>query len=423
VDVLRFDYRHNMGTGIAVTKSTTDPTNGSTPEGIMLDGCIITNNGVNYSQTNPLTNGNAYGVLFGSITGVVPTAAESLGLSNTIKNCIIRGNGATGLYLSGQGTSNPNQTTLVSNNIIEDNGYDLDNNDGLKIKSSRNVLVTNNYIRLNHRANVLVECGNDDTWACTGIDINHNHLEANQEQIVSGTPFGAGLLLQMYGAPGATVLAKDNWWGHVYGPVAASNPIGRGSEVILQGGLADVSTWYGQRTTPNLWFALNDQDGDGIFDADEDTNLNGVWDDSTTTETNRAVKDTDGDGYEDGAEVASQSDPRDLNSIPASVLAKSLDDADVDGYLDFYEIEHGTDLTQASSHPHLGDINGGGTLEIGDITIIRRVIAGRIPITDSTSNADLMDLNRDGFVSNIDAIGLRRAAVANQTTFKLPMLP
>src|SRR5690606_33270548 len=111
------------------------------------------------------------------------------------------------------------------------------------------------------------------------------------------------------------------------------------------------------------FYALNDRDGDGIIDAHEDLDLSGgrnteLWGVETLIADHGTVsaKDSDGDGYEDGVEIACGSDPLDPNSTPMDIngdglvitsnpyawdgttdFAKSLIDTDGDGYADFYE--------------------------------------------------------------------------------------
>jgi hypothetical protein len=59
-----------------------------------------------------------------------------------------------------------------------------------------------------------------------------------------------------------------------------------------------------------------DTDKDGLTEAEEDLNDNGVLEDG---ETDPLVADTDGDTYNDGDERAAGSDPRDLNDVPSSL--------------------------------------------------------------------------------------------------------
>lgn len=66
--------------------------------------------------------------------------------------------------------------------------------------------------------------------------------------------------------------------------------------------------------------AVVDSDGDGLEDAAEDRNLDGVV---TAGETDRHNADTDGDGLSDGAEVAAGTDPLDRND-PGMVVPPTV---------------------------------------------------------------------------------------------------
>src|SRR5690606_25957441 len=104
-----------------------------------------------------------------------------------------------------------------------------------------------------------------------------------------------------------------------------------------------VSPWYGKRDDNKILRTINDQDGDGIKDADEDITLDKIVD---AAESNPTVKDSDGDGYEDGVEVAMGSDPADDQSTPSPshplfAYANSQSDSDGDKFKDFYEVAVG----------------------------------------------------------------------------------
>jgi hypothetical protein len=359
---------------------------------------------------------------------------------------------------------------LISLNTIENNGLwkkDVavganQNTDGLKLKNSQNVSVTTNYIRENVRNNVLVEGNAPNTGA--GVVITANHLDANVPQLNAGDAIGkgsigGGLMLQITSpqAASTTVNADNNWWGHVYGPQAAANTVGRGSKIILNGGLVDADSWYGQRTPANQWYALNDQDGDGSWDAAEDQDLSGsetsaLW----GAETKLGVKDSDGDGYEDGAEIRLGTDPNNVAKTPAnpagdgSVAANPLasyanlttgnTDSDGDRYLDFYEVAQGTSPTNAAEKPTLGLIqtaylktNPDTTTSWEDetevtgrqVTKLRRLLIGSDSFTDTTQDSsgkyvveqDNGDVTRDGVVNNADLIFLRRFVATTTPAF------
>lgn len=94
------------------------------------------------------------------------------------------------------------------------------------------------------------------------------------------------------------------------------------------GGEVDVDT-----DGDGLLDSEEDVDGDGHVDVDEDTNDNGLLDEGEdidgdshldVAETDPHNPDTDGDGYNDGEEVAAGSDPLDPNSVPEGEAAPNL---------------------------------------------------------------------------------------------------
>src|SRR5690606_19318389 len=128
----------------------------------------------------------------------------------------------------------------VSGNTVEKNGQsgtivanpsNMKNTDGIKINSSRNVAVTNNFINENLRFGVQVRSNPGEVDAGEGVAVTSNHLEANvpvdydnNEQFIGG-----GLVIQLLGDPSKEIAATNNWWGHVYGPFNPTLfPTGRG---------------------------------------------------------------------------------------------------------------------------------------------------------------------------------------------------
>lgn len=451
VTVQHSQFTNNQGTGVVVYKNAAPCT------GISIADCHIENNG------SVGGNLDAYGVFMHG-TGAFP-----YGSNNSITGCSITGNSASGIWIGGQciksdGTVDVGVTNVVGN-TIEENGVAMlgsqYNTDGIKLRNTCNTTIENNYIRNNVRAGILVR-SESGAEAGKGTIIHNNHISG---QTVHADGLVAGLLLQLYNAPTSTdfVNANDNWWGHVYGPkagpntVAGFNPIGRGDAYEEQGGHAVLTSWYGQRAAGSLfWRALNDRDGDGINDADEDVNLDGNYDTTEVEpgnqlETKRgdatsiaADRDSDGDGYEDGVEVALGTNPNSAASAPtateaanyADLVKTSTVDSDNDGFLDFYEVGHKIPAgALGSAKPTLGDVDhSGSVITAGDVTLIRRVLVGDLAIShqDDPNDAndaptlyqDDMDLNRDGVVSNVDAIGLRRFAAVEthgSSTYKLPM--
>ncbi|MCW9014344.1 MAG: thrombospondin type 3 repeat-containing protein [Gammaproteobacteria bacterium] len=103
--------------------------------------------------------------------------------------------------------------------------------------------------------------------------------------------------------------------------------------------------------------ADTDDDNDGLLDIAEDINANGVVD---AGETDSLNYDTDGDGYNDGEEVAAGSDPLDLNSVPVS--------------------------------PD-GDINNDGIVNVVDILIAQQILGGQLtPTSEQLAHGDVAPL-------------------------------
>ena len=115
---------------------------------------------------------------------------------------------------------------------------------------------------------------------------------------------------------------------------------------------------------------IPDTDGDGVLDGQEDSNGNGIVDPGETAPLN---PDTDGDGALDGQEDSNG------NGIVDVGEADPLNpDSDGDGLTDGYEINVGgtdpTSQTPLCANP--GDMNGDGTVNLGDMLLLQRYILG-----------------------------------------------
>ena len=168
--------------------------------------------------------------------------------------------------------------------------------------------------------------------------------------------------------------------------------------------------------------AVVDSDGDGLVDADEDTNLNGVVD---AGESDPDAADTDGDGLDDGRErmlgtsaVDTDSDHDGLDdSVEVDVVGTNplLADTDGDGELDGAEVSAGTDPTDANSNSTSPDpVCGNGVLEAGEQCDDGPANSDADPSAcqlDCTLHPTCGDATDDGVLTATDAFEILRAAV------------
>ena len=126
-----------------------------------------------------------------------------------------------------------------------------------------------------------------------------------------------------------------------------------------------------------------DDDGDGVDDAQDAFPL----DPTETTDTdgdgtgNNADTDDDNDGLSDLFEAQLGTDPLVVDDYSTGLPGVNVD-SDGDGLSDFYEINvSGTDpndsgdTVQVNAGP-LGDINGDGVVNIGDLVVLQRMLLG-----------------------------------------------
>ena len=133
---------------------------------------------------------------------------------------------------------------------------------------------------------------------------------------------------------------------------------------------------------PLLLLAYDDTDDDGIPDnLDTDDDDDGLLDvDELTAGTNRYLADTDGDGFDDGMEVAYGSDP--------------LQNTD----------------TPTGNYVNNGDINADGTVDVADVLLATRMVLGELMPTDEQwwIRADIVP---DGQVNSGDLLRIQQLAL------------
>jgi hypothetical protein len=157
--------------------------------------------------------------------------------------------------------------------------------------------------------------------------------------------------------------------------------------------------------------------------AQVDTDRDGLFnDDEGTRGTNPNNRDTDGDGWEDGLEVAIGTDPLDPTSPADDTdadddgIPDSFDhdptsgDSDGDGFRDFFELAWGSDPNDPNSIPGLGDVTNDGVPDNVDAVAIIEFFLERLTMDFPDYFGDL---NRDGVVDNVDAVILFNWYVGN----------
>lgn len=145
--------------------------------------------------------------------------------------------------------------------------------------------------------------------------------------------------------PGAVQVAS-NWYASEFSIAHDGGHIpGLAKEVGLPGeGLGIVD---------NMVVAQLDRDADGLYD---------VFELSPHFDTAFNAFDTDGDGRPDGTDAI---DPFDINL-----------DSDGDGYVDWYELNAGTNPADPANTPSLGDVLGNGSVGLGDAIRALQIVNG-----------------------------------------------
>jgi len=135
----------------------------------------------------------------------------------------------------------------------------------------------------------------------------------------------------------------------------------------------------------------NDSDGDGLTDQNEqcfdiDCGTYNPFDpvtNPTGTDMNLSSPDTDGDGFDDGLEIAEGSSPLDVASIPLSAKG----DINADGVVDIADAvlanrivlqRFGPTLNQRLRADVAANSSGAGVVDIADVLLIEQKILGKV---------------------------------------------
>lgn len=202
-------------------------------------------------------------------------------------------------------------------------------------------------------------------------------------------------------------------------------------EFLVVGGVADAATFTigpdPQSSGPLL--ALNGVRIENSYDAPltitiadfeftgtGDLDRDGLSNDAENVlRTNADRKDSDGDGFEDGVEIAIETDPLDP-ADPADATDADGDgipdfadndpassDSDNDGYKDAWEIASGSDPDNDQSTPSLGDSNGDGNAEFTDGVIAFNLFLG-VLTPEGFGPEENRDIDRNANFDAIDAV-------------------
>jgi hypothetical protein len=124
------------------------------------------------------------------------------------------------------------------------------------------------------------------------------------------------------------------------------------------------------------------------------------------------LKDSDGDGVEDGKELVGGYDPlvaetRRMADSDADGLPDDIDpypdsaDGDGDGFKDWWERVVGSDPTDPNDRPDLGDVNGDGVVDNVDAVMLMEAF---LELSGPVANDRRADADRNGTVDNVDAV-------------------
>ena len=167
-----------------------------------------------------------------------------------------------------------------------------------------------------------------------GINITNASFMTVTNNDISGNA-GLGIYHQ---SAGATIAAKQNYWGHASGPLDPSDDRETGGLFNPEGQGDRVSDYVDYEP----WSPFPDKDADGISDDWELFHFGSLL-------VADGDSDYDGDGMPDAWEARFGLNPK---------INDANDDPDEDGYSNFTEWQNGTDPTDGNDPPAMGSVSG-----------------------------------------------------------------
>ncbi len=371
--MIRFNEMNNIGSTDGGIYIYDDGFSGYTDFNATIQGNVVhgcNDEGIHFGSKDgtdaPFSGGKVIdNIVFDARDGIRVNFSHTLIEGNEVYNCADPKYGVLGFY-------RPVKGIVIRNNKVHDNMASYSN--GGAMGNNMGAIFIRNVAGFDLSTSFTIE--NNEFWnnAYQGANPNYKGYAIYNARFV-GTS-----------APADRVVASNNYFGHVTGPDDDDGIINGQGDRISAGVDVLPILFYQQEFNP-------DSDGDGIPDQIE-----------RVLGTDPDDKDTDGDGVEDGVEWwmgSTVSNPLDTPPVPPGT-----GDSDGDGFADFYEVAKGTDPNDPNSYPLLGDINHNGRIDNIDAVIVFQIALGAIDLTEFVPEVPVMDVDRDTFITYLDAIDI-----------------